>query len=55
MGIGFIYEELKWPEIKQVVNEDRVVSLPTGSIEQHGPHLPVGVKQPVEKAGSLSL
>jgi len=41
MGIGFIYEELKWPEIKEVVKEDRVVILPTGSIEQHGLHLPV--------------
>ena len=41
MDIGFIYEELKWPEIKEVVKEDRLVILPTGSIEQHGLHLPV--------------
>lgn len=41
MTIGFTYEELKWPEIKEVVKEDRVVILPTGSIEQHGLHLPV--------------
>ncbi len=40
--ISFNYRELKWPEIREVVKEDRVVLLPTGSIEQHGHHLPVG-------------
>ena len=39
--ISFNYSELKWPEIREVVKEDRVVLLPTGSIEQHGHHLPV--------------
>ena len=29
------------PEIREVVKEDRVVLLPTGSIEQHGHHLPL--------------
>jgi len=39
--ISFTYGELKWPEIREVVKEDRVVMLPTGSIEQHGLHLPM--------------
>ena len=39
--ISFNYGELKWPEIREVVKEDRVVMLPTGSIEQHGLHLPM--------------
>ena len=39
--ISFNYRELKLPEIREVVKEDRVVLLPTGSIEQHGHHLPL--------------
>jgi len=35
------YEELTWPEMRDAVKEERVVLLPTGSIEQHGPHLPI--------------
>jgi creatinine amidohydrolase len=29
-------------EIREAAKEDRVVMLPVGSIEQHGPHLPLG-------------
>lgn len=46
----FRYEEFSWPEIKKVVREDRVVILPTSTIEQHGPHLPVGVDEQVGQA-----
>lgn len=35
------YEEFTWPEIKQAVAEARVAVLPVGTIEQHGPHLPL--------------
>ncbi len=31
---------MSWPEIKEVVAEKRVVLIPIGSTEQHGPHLP---------------
>jgi len=31
------WEELTWPEMRDAVKEERVVLLPTGSIEQHGP------------------
>ena len=37
----FLYEELSWPEIKEVAEEDRVVLLPTATLEDHGPHLPI--------------
>jgi creatinine amidohydrolase len=37
-----LYEELSWPEVLEVVKEDRVVLLPTATIEDHGPHLPLG-------------
>ncbi len=35
-------ENLTWPSAGQALQEDRVVVIPIGSIEQHGPHLPVG-------------
>jgi creatinine amidohydrolase len=35
--------DLTWEEIAARAAEDPVVVLPTGSIEQHGPHLPVKV------------
>ncbi len=35
------YAEMTWPEIRQVAAEDRVVVIPIGTIEDHGPHLPV--------------
>jgi creatinine amidohydrolase len=37
------YAELSWPEIKRAVAERRVVLLPIGTTEQHGPHLPLAV------------
>ena len=33
--------ELSWPEIDALDRDRTVLLLPTGSIEQHGPHLPV--------------
>jgi len=38
----FRYEELSWPEIKEAIKDGKVVLLVLGSMEQHGPHLPVG-------------
>jgi creatinine amidohydrolase len=35
------YEELAWPEIREAVAQNRVAVLPVGTIEQHGPHLPL--------------
>jgi creatinine amidohydrolase len=35
------YEEFTWPEIREAVAENRVVVLPVGTVEQHGPHLPL--------------
>lgn len=33
--------ERRWPEIKAYLQHDDVILLPVGSVEQHGPHLPV--------------
>lgn len=35
------YEEFTWPEIRQAVAQQRVAVIPAGTIEQHGPHLPL--------------
>jgi creatinine amidohydrolase len=37
----YLYADLKWPEVKQAVAEDRVVVLSVGSTEDHGYHLPL--------------
>jgi creatinine amidohydrolase len=35
------YEEFTWPEIRDAVAANRVAVLPVGTVEQHGPHLPL--------------
>ncbi|MCC7193387.1 MAG: creatininase family protein [Phycisphaeraceae bacterium] len=37
------YEKLTWPQINDAVKKQPVVIVPIGSIEQHGPHLPLDV------------
>lgn len=37
------YEKLTWPEINDAVKKKLPVIVPIGSIEQHGPHLPLDV------------
>lgn len=35
------YNRLTWPEMNEAIAQQKVVLLPTGSTEQHGPHLPL--------------
>lgn len=35
------YYRLTWPEMNEAIARQKVVLLPTGSTEQHGPHLPL--------------
>ncbi|MBI3911939.1 MAG: creatininase family protein [Armatimonadetes bacterium] len=35
------WEEHTWPELREAARQGRVVVLPVGTIEQHGPHLPL--------------
>jgi creatinine amidohydrolase len=37
------YEKLTWPEINDAIELGKVCIVPCGSIEQHGPHLPLDV------------
>jgi creatinine amidohydrolase len=35
------YERLTWPEVRRAASEDRVALIPVGTLEDHGPHLPL--------------
>lgn len=35
--------EMTWPEVRQAIEERRILIFNVGTIEQHGPHLPLGV------------
>ncbi len=37
----FRYDRLTWPEMNDAIGRQKVVILPVGSTEQHGPHLPL--------------
>ena len=37
------YDELTWPEVNEAARARKVILLPVGSTEQHGPHLPLDV------------
>ncbi len=39
----YLYEKLTWPGINDAVAAQKVCIVPVGSIEQHGPHLPLDV------------
>ncbi len=39
----YYYHHYTWPEMKAVVEQQPVVVLPVGSVEDHGPHLPLDV------------
>lgn len=43
MEKALIWNELTWPEIKQISEKNDIVIFPIGSTEQHGYHCPTGV------------
>jgi creatinine amidohydrolase len=36
-----LYQRLTWPEVRRAAGEDRVCLIPVGTLEDHGPHLPI--------------
>ena len=42
MTVGtYRYDQMTWPEIREVAAQERVVVVPIGTLEDHGPHLPI--------------
>lgn len=39
----YLYADLTWPEVNEAALAKKVILLPIGSTEQHGPHLPLDV------------
>lgn len=39
------YEKLTWPEVNDAAEAEKLVLIPVGSTEDHGPHLPLDVDQ----------
>jgi|Deesub1362B_J571_1020462.scaffolds.fasta_scaffold00003_563 creatinine amidohydrolase len=37
----WVLSDLKWPEAEKIIKQIDLAIIPTGSIEQHGPHLPL--------------
>ena len=40
--MAYAVDELAWPQIGRIVEENPRLIIPVGALEQHGPHLPVG-------------
>ena len=49
------YNRLTWEEINDAIAAQKVVVLPTGSTEQHGPHLPLDVDAFLAESVCLEL
>jgi len=50
MSTKYRYDELTWPEMRQVIAQQPVVLLPFGTIEDHGPHLPINTDHVIVEA-----
>jgi creatinine amidohydrolase len=47
------YDELSWPEMKAAIARQPVVLLPFGTVEDHGPHLPLNTDNVIVEAFCL--
>jgi creatinine amidohydrolase len=45
-----VYDELTWPEMREAIARQPVVLLPFGTIEDHGPHLPINTDNVIVEA-----
>lgn len=53
MSQKYRYEELTWPEMREAIARQPVVLLPFGSVEDHGPHLPLNTDNVIVAAVCL--
>jgi len=54
-GAAIRWEELTWPEARAAAAVLNAVIIPVGAIEQHGPHLPLGVDTQICEAAALAV
>jgi len=47
------YDELTWPEMRAAIARQPVVLLPFGTVEDHGPHLPINTDNLIVRAVCL--
>ncbi len=46
----FCYDELTWPEMREAIARQPVILLPFGTVEDHGPHLPLNTDNIIVEA-----
>lgn len=47
--MSFAIDELPWTDIGRIIEDDPRMIVPVGALEQHGPHLPVGVNNVIAR------
>lgn len=54
---SIMLEDMSWVDVKEYLSKNDVIFIPVGSIEQHGPHLPLDadVAAPLEVAKRVAL
>jgi creatinine amidohydrolase len=50
MTIRYRYDELNWPDMREVIAQQPAVLLPFGTVEDHGPHLPLNTDNVIVEA-----
>jgi creatinine amidohydrolase len=55
MPTKYRYEELTWPEMREAIGRQPVVLLPFGTVEDHGPHLPINTDNVIVEAICLEV
>ncbi len=50
MPVKYRYDELTWPETRAAIARQPVVLLPFGTVEDHGPHLPINTDNVIVEA-----
>jgi creatinine amidohydrolase len=55
MPTKYRYEELTWPEMREATSRQPVVLLPFGTVEDHGPHLPINTDNVIVEAICLEV
>jgi creatinine amidohydrolase len=54
-GTPMRWEEQTWPESAPAETSARAIIIPVGAVEQHGPHLPLGVDSLICEAVALAV